>query len=269
MELSDRMKQYECIESGRIIMPNVPVLIRLDGRAFHSWTKGMRRPYDERLQALFDETTKFLVEATNAVIGYTQSDEITLILFNGGHSNSQILFDGRVAKLTSVTASMCTAKFNQLVPDYLPERVGRLAFFDARVWAVPTEDEAVNCLIWRELDATRNSISMAAQAHFSHKRLQGVHSDQMQEMLWQERQINWNDYPSRFKRGGYFKRGTVTRKFTANELEALPPQHNARKNPDLGVTRTVMYGLEIPPLLRIANRADVIFRDAKVEKAEV
>lgn len=106
MELADRMKLYEEIRAGQRLMPNLPVCIRMDGKAFHRWTRGLRRPHDERLHTLFDDTTKFLVEASNAVIGYTQSDEITLILSNGGKPESQILFDSRVSKLTSVLASI-------------------------------------------------------------------------------------------------------------------------------------------------------------------
>jgi tRNA(His) guanylyltransferase len=130
-------------------------------------------------------------------------DELTLILYNGGQSDSQVFFDGRVSNLTSGLASMATAKFYALVPSILPEKRDRLACFDGRVWTVPTEQEAVNGLLWRELDATRNSIQMAAQALFSHKQLHQKNRSEMQEMLWQKG-INWQDYPARFKRGGYF-----------------------------------------------------------------
>src|SRR5882724_11837348 len=128
MDLADRMKVYENIGAGQHLISNLPVCIRLNGKGFHSWTHGLRRPYDDRLHTLFDETTKFLVEASDAVIGYTQSDEITLILYNGSQPDSQVFFDGRVSKLTSVLTSMATAKFNALVPSILPEKHDRLAF---------------------------------------------------------------------------------------------------------------------------------------------
>jgi tRNA(His) guanylyltransferase len=261
MELSDRMKLYENIGAGQMLVPNLPALIRLDGKAFHGWTRGLRRPFDDRLQFLFDEVVKFLVEESNAVIGYTQSDEITLILYNYAKPETQIMFDGRVAKLTSVLASMATAKFNSLVPSLLPEK--SLAFFDCRVWNVPSEQEAVNCLIWRELDATRNSISMAAQSLYSHKQLHQKNTSEMQEMLWQKG-INWNDYPARFKRGGYFQRQLVERKFTVEELGTLPPMHDAHKNPDLLIKRHIIRPLELPPLMKVANRVDVIFNGAQL-----
>jgi tRNA(His) guanylyltransferase len=259
MELADRMKLYENIGAGQRLIPNLPVCIRMDGKAFHQWTRGLRRPYDERLHALFDATAKFLVEASDAAIGHTQSDEITLILYNGGKPDSQVFFDGRVSKLTSVLASMATAKFNALVPSILPEKRDRLAFFDARVWTVPTEQEAVNCLLWRELDATRNNIQMAAQALYSHKQLHRKNTSEMQEMLWQKG-INWHDYPARFKRGGYFQRRVIERPFTAEELAQLPPLHEARKHPDMKVRRQVIVPLELPPLLKLGNRTEVIFR---------
>jgi tRNA(His) 5'-end guanylyltransferase len=264
MDLADRMKLYENIGAGQRLIPNLPVCVRLDGKAFHSWTRGLRRPYDERLQTLFDATTKFLVEASDAVIGYTQSDEITLILYNGSQPDSQIFFDGRVSKLTSVLASMATAKFNGLVPSILPEKRDRLACFDCRVWTVPTEQEAVNCLIWRELDATRNSNQMAAQALYSHTQLHEKNTAQMQEMLWQKG-INWQDYPARFTRGGYFQRRVIERTFTVEELAQLPPLHEARKRPDMMIRRQVIVPLELPPLLTVANRVEVMFRGCAPE----
>jgi tRNA(His) guanylyltransferase len=264
MDLADRMKLYENIGAGQRLIPNLPVCIRLDGKAFHSWTRALRRPYDERLHTLFDETTKFLVEASDALVGYTQSDEITLILYNGGQPDSQVFFDGRVSKLTSVLASMATAKFNALVPSILPEKQDRLACFDCRVWNVPTEQEAVNCLIWRELDATRNSIQMTAQALYSHKQLHQKNTAQMQEMLWQKG-INWQNYPARFRRGGYFQRRVIERPFTVEELAQLPPLHEARRHPDMMIQRQMIVPLELPPLLQVVNRVEVIFHGCAPE----
>ena len=159
---------------------------------------------------------------------------------------------------------MATAKFNALVPSILPEKYNRLACFDCRVWTVPTEQEAVNCLLWRELDATRNSIQMAAQVLYSHKQLHRKNTAQMQEMLWQKG-INWHDDPPRLTRGGYFQRRVMTRKFTVEELAQLPPLHDARKDPDLMVTRQVIAPLELPPLLHVGNRVEVMFRGCTPE----
>jgi tRNA(His) guanylyltransferase len=268
MDLADRMKRYEEIGAGQRLLPNLPVCVRLDGKAFHQWTRGLKRPYDERLYRLFDDTTKFLVQASAAVIGYAQSDEISLILYNNGKADAEIFFDGRIAKLTSVLASMATAKFNALVPSILPEKRERLALFDCRVWTVPSEQEAVNCLLWRELDATRNSIQMAAQALYSHKQLHQKNTSEMQEMLWQKG-INWHDYPVRFKRGGYFQRRLIERPLTVEELALLPPLHEAHRQPDMLIRRSVVVPLELPPLRKVANRAEVIFRGCVPEPITV
>ena len=256
------MKMYEAITAGQMLIPNLPVMVRIDGKAFHTWTRGLERPYSEPLQNLFDDVTGYLVSATNAVIGYTQSDEISLILWNYEKPDSQIMFDGNVAKLTSVLASMATARFNQLAPLHLPQKDGVLAFFDARVWNVPSAEEAINCLIWRELDATRNSIQSAAYALYSQNQLHKVNTSEMQEMIFQKG-VNWNDYPARFKRGGYFKRRLIERQFTADELTNLPPQHEAHANPHLTIKRHIIERLDLPPLLKVTNRYQVVFEGAK------
>lgn len=123
---------------------------------------------------------------------------------------------------------------------------------------MPSKEEAVNALIWREQDATRNSISAAAQAHCSHKELQGKNTNEMQEMLFQKG-INWNDYPSFFKRGVYVQRTKMWRKFTTDELEKLPPKHDAHTNPNLEVERTEIRVLDLFPLAGMENKVEVVF----------
>src|SRR5690606_26266119 len=138
--------------------------------------------------------------------------------------------DGRVQKLTSILAAMATAKFNALLPERIPERAGKLALFDCRVWTVPSREEAANVFLWRERDAIKNSVSMAARHYYSHAQLDHKDASDMQEMLF-AKGVNWNDYPAFFKRGTYVQRRVVHRPFTAEELEALPPLHEARSNP--------------------------------------
>lgn len=260
--LGSRIKEYEALASQKL-MPRLPIIIRADGKNFHNWTKGCKRPYDERLQNLMDEVTKKLVEETHSVVGYTQSDEVTLILWNPD-PKSEPYFGGRVNKLNSVVASMASAWFNKLVPTYLPEKT-KLAYFDCRAFAVPSLAEAVDVLIWRELDSTKNAISMAAQSLFSHKELQNKNGSEMQEMMFQLKQVNFNDYPSRFKRGAYFRKQNISRKFTKEELESLPEKHAARLNPDLLITRNVVRSLELPPILKIKNPVEVFFFNSEVE----
>lgn len=259
--LADRMKAYEDIACAQHLIPNLPICMRVDGKAFHSWCKGLERPFDARLQHIMDEVTAKLVNMTDAVIGYTQSDEISLILWNYAVPNSDIYFHGRRDKLLSVVASAATWFFQRALPAYLPTKGGKLALFDCRVWNVPTPQEACNYLLWREQDATRNSISMAAQACYSPKQLHGKNGKEMQDMLFQKG-VNWNDYDARCKRGAYWKRLLVTRPFTAAELAELPPKHEARTNPDLLVQRHIMSAVPLPPLRSIANPIEAIFYDA-------
>jgi tRNA(His) guanylyltransferase len=260
--LGDRMKMYERLAAGQVLMPLAPIACRIDGRAFHTFTKRMMRPHDESFCKLMVDTTKYLVEETGAKIGYTQSDEISLIWYSEEIS-SEILFDRRTAKMTSVLAAMATAYFNRHLPHALPDHAASMPLFDCRVWQLPAKFEATNYLVWREADATRNSVSMAAQACFSHNALQGKNSSQMQEMLFSEKGINWNDYPACQKRGTYIRRAVVERPFEVKELERLPKNHEAHRNPDLMIKRQQIQVLDIPPLRRIKNRDEVIFEGAE------
>jgi tRNA(His) 5'-end guanylyltransferase len=204
-------------------------------------------------------TTTFLVERMNAVIGYTQSDEITLCLYTDSHE-VELFFNGRLQKLTSIAASMATAHFNINLGVSIPEKAGNMAFFDCRVWNVPSLMEAANVFIWRELDATKNAISMAAQHYFSHNVLQNKNGKEMQEMLFSEKGVNFNDYPSFFKRGSYIRRVRRMVKFTADEIDRLPAKHEARRNPDLTIDRSVVERVELPPMSRVENKIGVLFR---------
>jgi len=264
--LGDRMKLYEGMEAARRLMPRLPACARIDGRAFSRFTQGMNRPYDERMSQVMQQTTRDLVRETNACVGYTQSDEISLAWY-AADEGTQIFFDGRVQKMTSQLAALATLFFNRHIAQVLPEYVEKMPTFDARVWNCPTLDEASNVFVWRELDATKNSISMAARAYFSHKELQDKNGSQMQEMLWQ-RGINWNDYPAFFKRGTYFQRKKTVRRFTTEEMVNLPPKHQARTNPDLMVERTDVVALDLPPITQVANRVRVFFYGEEPNLAE-
>ena len=255
--LGDRMKMYEQVEAGRRLLPMVPALARIDGRCFSKFTHGLARPFDARLSELMVRTTEYLVEESVAVCGYTQSDEISLVWLQTS-SESEIFFSGRIQKMVSQLAAMASAFFIRELPKALPEVADRLPTFDARVWNVPNKDEAANTFLWRELDAAKNSISMAARHYFSHKQLHGKHGNEMQEMLWQKG-VNWNDYPGFFKRGTFVQRRTVVRKFTTEEWERLPEKHEARLNPDLEIERSQVVRLEMPPFRSVKNRVGVIF----------
>jgi tRNA(His) guanylyltransferase len=256
-ELGDRMKIYEGIECNRRFMALLPVCVRIDGKGFHQFTKGLDVPFDENLTLLMQIVTEALVKETNAVIGHTQSDEISLIYYSNS-VKSQILFDRKIFKIVSVLASLTTATFNRYLPELIPQKAHRVALFDCRAWSVPTLVEAANTILWREFDATKNSISMAARSCYSHKQLQGKNGKDMQELLL-KKDINWNDYPASFKRGTYYQRRKIVRKYTIDEIEKLPPQHNARKNPDMETVRTEVRKLDMPPFSKVLNRVGVIF----------
>jgi tRNA(His) 5'-end guanylyltransferase len=204
-----------------------------------------------------DRVTTWLVDETNARIGYTQSDEISLV-WHTTEFKSQIFFDGKQQKMCSILAAMCSVKFNELIKEYLPDKADVAPVFDCRVWNVPNLEEATNYLIWRQADATNNSVQMAARAVYSHKACMDKGVKELQEMLHQKG-INWNDYPAKFKRGTLIRRMKVCKKFTTEELDSLPPKHNAHKNPEVEFERTQTECLEIPQLTKIDNRVEVLF----------
>jgi len=254
--LGNRIKGYESQTCGTKLLPLIPVIARLDGKGFSKFTRGLRRPYDERLSNLMVDTAKYLMKETNACAAYTQSDEITLAWYSDDY-RSKIYFDGRLFKMISDLASMCSVYFNSKLSEYLPEKSGYLPRFDCRVFNVPTLEEAANAFLWRELDATKNSISMAAQSVYSHSQLMNKDGSEKQEMLFQKG-INWNDYPSFFKRGTYIQRKRILSKFTPVEIDKLPIKHKARLNPDLEIERWIIDRVEMPPILKIRNRVDVL-----------
>lgn len=258
MQLSDRMKNYESITDSKLI-PNLPVICRFDGRSFHKFCKGLEKPFDHGLIEIFDQITLWLTKELKATVSYCQSDEITLV-WTG---ENEMEFDGRIQKLTSIYASMCSVKFNSLIEEYLPSKIGKLAFFDSRIFNVPSLVEVTNCLIFRELDAVRNSIQALGQSKFSPKQLHKKNCDQIQEMLFQEYGTNWNNLSPRLKKGQIFKRGEVEIPFSDKEITKLPKNHEARKNSELIIKRNIVYKLDLPPLTKILNRVEVLFGDAK------
>jgi tRNA(His) guanylyltransferase len=205
--MGDRMKGYE--NSFRFTLPKrMPVLIRVDGKAFHTFTKGMERPFDEKLSRAMWETSKYLCENIGGCkLAYTQSDEISLLITNYDKLTTQSWFNNNLQKIASVAASMATAKFNEGIHKDYPDKP--LALFDARAWVLPKE-EVNSYFVWRQNDATKNSISMVAQSQFPHKELQGLKGYQLQDKLMFEKGINWNDLPTWQKRGATVEKETYS-----------------------------------------------------------
>ena len=220
---------YENVPKTKL-MRRTPVAIRIDGKAFHTFTRGFERPFDEVLISAMQATTKFLCEnIQGCVLGYTQSDEITLILIDYQKLDTSAWFDYEVQKVCSVAASMATMAFNRFLQkeiynfdqehglsmmayfnnadnkntslhDAYWDAWAKGAMFDARCFNIPKE-EVTNLVYWRQLDATRNSIQMIGQANFSHKELQWKSCNEIQEMLFFQKGINCNDFPAYQKRG--------------------------------------------------------------------
>ena len=217
--LGDRMKENYENRAKTYLVRRMPVIIRLDGKAFHTFTKGLKKPYDEIFHNAMNATMKYLCENIQGCkLGYTQSDEITLLLTDYDTLTTAAWFDYNVQKICSVSASMATMKFNDVFSElyhkilfeeedptanpYLNVLFDKLnkAMFDSRCFNIPKE-EVTNCFIWRQQDATRNAIQMLGQCNFSHKELQNKSCNDIQDMLMLEKGINFNDMPTEFKRG--------------------------------------------------------------------
>ena len=228
--LGVRMKEKYEMRARSYLTPGVPVAIRIDGKAFHTFTKGFKKPFDRVLMTSMQKTMKYLCQnIQGCVFGYTQSDEITLILIDYQTIDTDCWFGYQVQKVCSIAASMATMAFNRffsnevaneimewrcgftpqsceiqekekMYQERLKSAINKGAMFDARCFNIPKE-EVANLIYWRQLDATRNSIQMVAQANFSHKELQGQTCNMLQDKLFLEKGINWNNYPADCKRG--------------------------------------------------------------------
>ena len=230
-DLGTRMKEYEK-RNQYYLQKRTPVAIRVDGRSFHTFTKGFKRPFDDILMKSMQETAKYMCEnIQGAKLAYVQSDEITIILVDYDTLETDCWFNYRTDKLCSISASMATMAFNRVfvknvdewgrltfpnwdeggtneevdvdllkLNDAYQRAIGKGATFDARCFNIPKE-EVTNLIYWRQLDATRNSIQMVGQANFSHKELQNKSCNDIQDMLHEQKGINWNDYPTVCKRG--------------------------------------------------------------------
>jgi tRNA(His) guanylyltransferase len=201
--LGDRMKRYEKANSlsftGRM-----PLIIRLDGKAFHTLTAKLDKPYDEEFKNLMMQTAKNLVrEIMGCKFAYVQSDEISLLLTDYDKLETGAWYDKQIQKIVSVSASIATAYFNLNYRAFIDGKkiTQSIGLFDSRAFVLPKE-EVCNYFIWRQQDATRNSIQGLGQAHFSHKEIQGVNNNDLQDKLMVEKGINWNDIQPYFKRGG-------------------------------------------------------------------
>jgi len=223
--LGDRMKDYYESRTKSFLPRRTFTIIRIDGKSFHTYTRGLDNPFDDKLISDMDDTAKYLCKnIQGAKFAFVQSDEISILLTDFDKLQTDAWFDGNVQKITSISASLATAKFNELRPD-------RIALFDSRVFTIPSITEVENYFIWRQQDTVRNSISSVAQSLYSSKELHGVNVSEMQELCFQKG-VNWNDFEPKKKRGRlivkeYYQKGEAIR---SRWVSVEPPTFTQEKD---------------------------------------
>ena len=285
-ELGLRIKEnYEAQTTDRKLIPGLPIYARIDGRAFHTFCRNLNKPFCMQLVETMQEVTKFLIEETHAQLGYVQSDEISLCWLDVDKAP----FDGKLFKLESVLASLATSKF----VNYITEKYYNAYFnfksmegkqdphcehwgyqmdceawyplyakcrkiipsFDCRVFQLPNEIELANTFIWREMDAVRNSVSMLAQANFSHKELQGKNKKEMITML-EEKGIRWNELNPDLKQGAYFRRINIEKYLEDDIWNKIPDN---KKPESRYCIRSVIEKYTLPIMKNVKNKVGVYF----------
>ncbi len=292
-DLHSRMKRYESYFTGKQtkeVFPNFPhrnvvvipagwpvgldgyttvpegfyPVIRVDGHKFSTFTKQFDKPFDKRVTDAMIAATKAIVDNFQGIIGYTQSDEITLVLPK--HSE---MFGRQCQKLASLAASCAAVHFyDSLIKSGYGagKSVVKMPEFDGRTFGIPDDSELANMFVWRERDAIRNAISAVARRFFSDKSLLGINSTEKLAKLSEKGVDFWTMYPSCCTRGAYFKRVEIDRNFKVEDLEKLPPKHHARTNPEEFFARhptcTVVQEMNLPVISTIANLPDVLINNA-------
>lgn len=239
-EFGDRMKAYEREFTSAYVPIDQILCVRIDGKGFSKFTKGFKKPFDDRLGSVMVRTMKKLVEDTHASIGYTQSDEITLI-YTPGEKASEYMFGGKVSKINSIIASMATVHFNYGLSAYIEH--DKPAFFDCRAWSVPDLAEASNVLLWRVQDARKNSISSLFRWTAGHSKMHGLSGDEMKALLKSDYFTDWEELPNKYKYGTYAKPVTVESYLTQDELMRIP--EHKRPDAKVLVKRTKVQELDL------------------------
>ena len=236
----DRMKAYENKFTSASVSIGQILCVRIDGKGFSKFTKGFKKPFDERLSNAMIQTTKKLCAETHASFSYTQSDEISLI-YTPGEKASEYMFGGKVSKINSILASMATWHFNYILGAYVEH--DKPAFFDCRAWAVPDLAEASNVLLWRVQDARKNSISSLFRWTAGHSKMHGLSGEEMKAMLKSDYFTDWDQLSNKYKYGTYAKPVTVESYLTQEELMRIP--EHKRPDAKVLVKRTKVQELDI------------------------
>lgn len=251
-ELSKKCKQFEKRFNNKTFLEGLPLLARLDGRAFHTFTKDLKRPFDERLTTSMANTAKYLLEEFNADLVYTQSDEITL--FWNTKEENKLFFSGKIFKLNSVLAASCSVFFYKEILKNLPEKADKLPVFDCRTWQVTSMQDVSDVFVWRQLDAVRNSVNCLAQSVFKHSELQKKNKKEVLQML-KNKNIIWNNLPFGLQRGHYFHKISVEEEIDFTNREDIPEKHRVKKL----VTRSKVVEKDVPILKENDDNLSIIF----------
>ena len=259
--LGDRMKSYEMVHTQTSLVPGIPVYVRIDGRAFHTFTRGLQKPFDPDFAWTMKEVTKHLHDKTNAFISYVQSDEISLCYLEP----SKMPFETRLFKLESVLAGMASAAFCVYgSKTKLKDRIEKMIpHFDCRVCQMPLK-EIPNMLLFRERDCLKNAITLVALEHFSNKQIHKKNSDEKIEMLLKEAGVDFaKDIDEDFRVGSWFRRVVFQKELDAETLAKIPEKQRVLdENGKMFVTRSEVRQLKLGmPLSKVANKLAVVLGD--------
>ena len=259
--LGDRMKSYEMVHTQISLVPGIPVYVRIDGRAFHTFTRGLQKPFDPDFAWTMKEVTKHLHDKTNAFISYVQSDEISLCYLEP----SKMPFETRLFKLESVLAGMASAAFCVYgSKTKLKDRIEKMIpHFDCRVCQMPLK-EIPNMLLFRERDCLKNAITLVALEHFSNKQIHKKNSDEKIEMLLKEAGVDFaKDIDEDFRVGSWFRRVIFQKELDAETLAKIPEKQRVLdENGKMFVTRSEVRQLKLGmPLSKVANKLAVVLGD--------
>ena len=258
--LADRMKRYEAVTTSYSLIERLPVYARIDGRAFHTFTHGLDKPFDEDMTNVMKKTCAMLVEKTGAKIGYVQSDEISLCW----EDTSKVPFETRLFKLESVLAAMATSFFTIYgLETKMADRIKKMMpHFDCRVCQLPNMSELANMFLFREMDCQKNSITLVALSKFSHKKLQNKNGLDKINMLKNEFGIDYlKDIPEDLRLGSYFRRELYDKILTDEEMAKIPVKHRILDdNGNVVATRSRIVQFYLgKPLLEIEDKVNTLF----------
>lgn len=248
-------KKYESMNQ-QYFMDGLPIMVRLDGRGFSKFTKDMDKPFDDNFKECMLAAATECLKESNAIVAYTGSDEITLII----PANSNY-FGYRKSKIETILASTATAAFIVRLAELMPKKVIGLPKFDARAWQYPTTQLCLDSLLWRETDCTRNSLSMVCQKYFTQRQLEGAGTKSQHDML-HSIGVNWADYPDHYKRGTYLAKRDKEFELEKEIWDRIPERNRSSTNKFM---RRVIVDLKMPPIQKVQNLYEVIFEEADIQ----